>query len=721
MTDDDGRERGEHSGADGRPREPERQIGGSDWLLQQLSGGRLKSIFDAPRPAPVRPEPSVPEDDSGTAATPADGRGAETAETDSAAETDVPSDVAADPEASSGGSVADDSVAAAPSQPSSARPTEEASPAEPPRSSTLGRWPAAPITVDPEAARPRGSREARAAAAPVGDVASSSEPDEPVDASAAEQPVELAPDPRSGGAASTAVPTADPITEPSDQEQPAASRSEPEEPEPSAPTPSAPTPSAPTPSDPTPSEPEPSDPALSESPTSDPLARVDDEESGESRAASSPVVAPDAPRSPRAASPVVAEPPATRPPLAAAEPPADLPSAPSGLRAAQERPRGDRPEGATPPSPREPEPEPGAVYHWPDPRSGWDQPPVWEDVVAPRDEPEDDGGDEELWRETAGAYAWNLEPTTAEADADGPGETDPPADDGDDVGAAPAAEPEAPFRTAAATAHVNAPAPRGKESPRGKGSSRGKAATGGPTAPRAQAAPRSKAVPRGRDASQTTTAAATAASVPSVTSLTGPPQGRARSRRRLLIGLIAAGAVLVLAALLAIGIAVGSATGPSDDAAAPVTTDAATTEPAPEPSAAPTAEIPAVGPLPAGTWAWSALLGGECLQPFDSVWAEEFTVVDCATAHSGEMVDTGTLTDATFPGQEALAASVASLCQATGVVDVTGAGAYGDVQVSGSFPVTQEQWDAGERSYYCFVDRAGGGELLGSLDGMPSA
>ncbi|PPG04552.1 hypothetical protein C5C26_13760, partial [Rathayibacter sp. AY2B1] len=35
--------------------EPERPVGSSEWLLQQLSGGRLKSIFDSPRP-----ESSVP-------------------------------------------------------------------------------------------------------------------------------------------------------------------------------------------------------------------------------------------------------------------------------------------------------------------------------------------------------------------------------------------------------------------------------------------------------------------------------------------------------------------------------------------------------------------------------------------------------------------------------------------------------------------------------------
>ncbi|OOB89250.1 hypothetical protein B0T42_18615, partial [Rathayibacter sp. VKM Ac-2630] len=65
MVDDGNRGRGDHPEGEDRPKEPERQVGGSEWLLQQLSGGRLKSIFDAPRPAadgsgwtPVDPEES---------------------------------------------------------------------------------------------------------------------------------------------------------------------------------------------------------------------------------------------------------------------------------------------------------------------------------------------------------------------------------------------------------------------------------------------------------------------------------------------------------------------------------------------------------------------------------------------------------------------------------------------------------------------------------------
>ena len=111
---------------------------------------------------------------------------------------------------------------------------------------------------------------------------------------------------------------------------------------------------------------------------------------------------------------------------------------------------------------------------------------------------------------------------------------------------------------------------------------------------------------------------------------------------QLLIGLIAVGVVLLLGALLAIGFAVGAAGDRSEEAApTPAASTAAPAEPSATPTTAPTAALPTVGPLPAGSYAWTALLGGECLQPFDSVWAEQFTVVDCATAHTGEMVATG--------------------------------------------------------------------------------
>ena len=122
----------------------------------------------------------------------------------------------------------------------------------------------------------------------------------------------------------------------------------------------------------------------------------------------------------------------------------------------------------------------------------------------------------------------------------------------------------------------------------------------------------------------------------------------------------------------------------------------------------------------AGVHPWNTLFGGECLEPYDSPWAEDFTVVDCATAHTGQLVFRGTVDgDATtvFPGEAELAAQINVLCSAAGLIDLTAAAAAADVQVQGSYPVTDEQWTAGERRYYCFVSRSSGEPLTSSLAG----
>ena len=46
-----------------------------------------------------------------------------------------------------------------------------------------------------------------------------------------------------------------------------------------------------------------------------------------------------------------------------------------------------------------------------------------------------------------------------------------------------------------------------------------------------------------------------------------------------------------------------------------------------------------------------------------------------------------------------------------------GLAASTDLQVQAAFPVTEEQWAAGERNYYCFANRAGGEPLTGSIAG----
>jgi hypothetical protein len=139
------------------------------------------------------------------------------------------------------------------------------------------------------------------------------------------------------------------------------------------------------------------------------------------------------------------------------------------------------------------------------------------------------------------------------------------------------------------------------------------------------------------------------------------------------------------------------------------------------PSAAEETTVPAPTAVqPPGVHAWNTLFGGECVEPFESVWAEQFTVVDCASPHGAQLVYRGTLAGdaaAPFPGEAELGAQMAALCRADGVIDTAAATAIPDLQVQGSFPVTEEQWAAGERTYYCFVNRAGGEPITGTLQG----
>lgn len=224
------------------------------------------------------------------------------------------------------------------------------------------------------------------------------------------------------------------------------------------------------------------------------------------------------------------------------------------------------------------------------------------------------------------------------------------------------------------------------------------------------------------------TGAPTSAGTPTGTSPTPPGGGlwASPNNRILLLVLSALAVVLVLIGLFALGTRIPSLFGAPEPA--PKTTasqPAASASPSPTPTPAPTVTpkpAAAVGP---GTHPWYALGGGECIQPFTSVWAQEFTVVDCASPHTAQLLYTNVLSPdiaAPYPGADALAQQIPGLCTANGVVDLNAAGAYPDLQVSGSFPATEEQWKSGQRSYYCFANRAGGEPLTSSVAGPgPSA
>lgn len=141
-----------------------------------------------------------------------------------------------------------------------------------------------------------------------------------------------------------------------------------------------------------------------------------------------------------------------------------------------------------------------------------------------------------------------------------------------------------------------------------------------------------------------------------------------------------------------------------------------TATPAPTPTIMPK---PPVAQQP-GVRAWNTLGGGECLQPYTSPWAQTFTVVDCAAPHAAQMVYTALLSaDPTepYPGADALAQRITALCTQPGIIDMTAAAAYPDLQVQGSYPATAEQWQSGDRSYYCFASRTSGEPMTGSIAG----
>ncbi len=169
--------------------------------------------------------------------------------------------------------------------------------------------------------------------------------------------------------------------------------------------------------------------------------------------------------------------------------------------------------------------------------------------------------------------------------------------------------------------------------------------------------------------------------------------------------------MLVIVGLFFLGQALGGTPVAAPTASAPASASATPT-PTPTPTPEPTA------PQPAGVHAWDTMFGSECLEPYTSPWDEEFTVVDCATPHTAQLVYRGTLegeTGSAFPGEEAFAQQINVLCSAPGTIDLAAAGAYSDVQLQGSYPVTAEQWDAGDRYFYCFASRSSGEPLTTSL------
>jgi hypothetical protein len=124
------------------------------------------------------------------------------------------------------------------------------------------------------------------------------------------------------------------------------------------------------------------------------------------------------------------------------------------------------------------------------------------------------------------------------------------------------------------------------------------------------------------------------------------------------------------------------------------------------------------GPATPGVQQWTALQGGECIQPFSTSWALTFTVVACTSDHDAEMVFKGSLPDTSdtkYPSAADFQKEITPLCSASTAINYAAAVSVTDLQISFSYPPNTARWLAGDRTYYCFVDRVSGGNLPGDL------
>lgn len=177
-------------------------------------------------------------------------------------------------------------------------------------------------------------------------------------------------------------------------------------------------------------------------------------------------------------------------------------------------------------------------------------------------------------------------------------------------------------------------------------------------------------------------------------------------------------ALLALVALFIVGTKLPAILGPAPSALVAPT---ATPSPTPTPT-----ELP-LGPVEPGDYQWDELLGGECINPYLGPWEINYTVVDCALPHAAQLVtrgtfagtatdpDTGVVSQLGYPGMEALQSQLNLLCTAPSVVDYGKATAYTDIQFEASYAISAQDWSDGNRSYYCFLSRSGGGEITGTI------
>lgn len=137
-----------------------------------------------------------------------------------------------------------------------------------------------------------------------------------------------------------------------------------------------------------------------------------------------------------------------------------------------------------------------------------------------------------------------------------------------------------------------------------------------------------------------------------------------------------------------------------------------------ESSTAPTL-TPSQTPSPTPTYpqskVWTSLVNRDCLANLQNAWQSRYEVVDCDSPHRAQVVVSSVLPNtATFPGQLALAHTVAKLCDVRKIVDSGRFSNLSQLTVVWNYPVTHDQW-LSTPIYQCIVVAPGNSQLTESV------
>ena len=135
----------------------------------------------------------------------------------------------------------------------------------------------------------------------------------------------------------------------------------------------------------------------------------------------------------------------------------------------------------------------------------------------------------------------------------------------------------------------------------------------------------------------------------------------------------------------------------------------------------PTIPTISVNPRSAGTWSWDELNGGECIEPYTDANQDSYTVVDCDTPHSAQLVRVGDLRkDASipiYPGDSAIGPVATGECFSSGIIKAAAYATYPSLITDVHYPTSQTQWNKGDTFYYCFAHTFPIANITGSVAG----